>query len=82
MHLRCNQLQKIIVTVLFLWQWGCGHTESAKFYVLNSLTGSSAEIKTEESHTKLVLGIGPINLPEYLDRPHENCDDVKDLGEL
>ena len=69
MHLRCNQLQIIIVTVLLVWQWGCGHTESAKFYVLNSLTGSSAEIKTVESHTKLVLGIGPINLPEYLDRP-------------
>lgn len=54
---------------LLIWQWGCAHTESAKFYVLNSLTGSHSETKTEEIRPKAVLGIGPINLPEYLDRP-------------
>jgi len=69
MHLGFNQLKTFIVTALLIWQWGCAHTESAKFYVLNSLTAADSEIRKEENHAKVVLGIGPINLPEYLDRP-------------
>jgi uncharacterized lipoprotein YmbA len=57
------------VIVLLVGQWGCAHTESAKFYVLNSLAGNPSEVQTEENKLKVVLGIGPIKLPEYLDRP-------------
>jgi uncharacterized lipoprotein YmbA len=67
--MRFNPLKIIIITALLILPGGCAHTESAKFYVLNSLTGSNAVIKPEAGHNKLTLGIGPINLPEYLDRP-------------
>lgn len=69
MHLGFNQLKTFVVIALLIWQWGCAHTESAKFYVLNSLPPSDSEIRTEEKRTNVVLGIGPINFPEYLDRP-------------
>lgn len=69
MRLRFNRLKTFGMVVLLIWQWGCAHTESAKFYVLNSLTASNAENKAEANHNKITLGIGPINLPEYLDRP-------------
>lgn len=60
---------RFIVIVLLVGQWGCAHTESAKFYILNSMAGTPSEIQTEENKLKVVLGIGPIKLPEYLDRP-------------
>lgn len=69
MQFKHNPLKIIGLVVLLMWQWGCAHTESAKFYVLNSLTETASEKITEKNHSKVVLGIGPINLPEYLDRP-------------
>lgn len=49
---------------------GCGHTPTAKFYTLSSLTDS----KTAPAHTfpdqpKVIVGIGPISLPAYLIHP-------------
>ena len=69
MHLGLFHLLKKFILIVLLLQFGCAHSQSAKFYVLNSLTDSPMENKTERFPNTIVLGIGPINLPEYLDRP-------------
>jgi len=69
MRLRFIHVKVFCAVVLLIWQWSCAHTESARFYVLNSLPGVHSENTMKENPAKVVLGIGPIKLPEYLDRP-------------
>ncbi len=44
----------------------CAHTELSRFYVLNSLPAANGQ---DAERDDVVLGIGPIVMPEYLDRP-------------
>ena len=47
---------------------GCNATsQPSKFYLLNSL--SAAEQAMVKAHTELAIGIGPLDIPEYVDRP-------------
>jgi uncharacterized lipoprotein YmbA len=48
---------------------GCSRTAPARFYILSDMT--RAEIKAPARHEApcLTLGIGPVEMPEYLDRP-------------
>lgn len=45
---------------------GCGTTAPAKFYVLSAAQDAGA---AEAVRGDKVIGIGPVTLPEYLDRP-------------
>lgn len=48
---------------------GCGRTRTASFYTLNALTDPSTERQALPSEDGVAVGLGPIRLPEYLDRP-------------
>lgn len=48
---------------------GCARTAPSKFYILNSLQDSEAEQQTAPSAYDFTIGVGPIVIPEYLDRP-------------
>lgn len=48
---------------------GCaGTSPPANFYMLSSLPESIAGTKPTGDETKLAVGVGPVNLPDYLDR--------------
>ncbi len=46
---------------------GCAATQDTRFYLLSSLPRTAAGSQMKK--TELTLGIGPVNIPEYLDRP-------------
>ncbi len=48
---------------------GCATTQPSKFYVLSPLEASLPKSPTAGVNTGLGIGIGPINLPPYLNRP-------------
>lgn len=48
---------------------GCATTQSSQFYLLSSLGKENALDQANRGQKKLSLGIGPINIPKYLNRP-------------
>ena len=48
---------------------GCaGTTPPSDFYVLSALPQSSAQTRSDGDESRIAIGIGPVKLPEYLDR--------------
>jgi uncharacterized lipoprotein YmbA len=47
---------------------GCASTEPSRFYTLTPVPGSNAEVLSETAAQNLSVGVGPINMPDYLDR--------------
>ena len=62
---RREVLTTLIVGVLIVS--GCSLTQPSRFYTLSSLSDAGAA-KTE-AQTDLAVGVGPISLPNYTDRP-------------
>ena len=48
---------------------GCASTKPSRFYTLSPLTISEWGTKPEPAGQGVALGVGPIELPEHLDRP-------------
>jgi uncharacterized lipoprotein YmbA len=49
---------------------GCGgSSQRVEFYTLNPLSGMQAEANTAATDQKLSIGVGPVEIPEILDRP-------------
>lgn len=46
----------------------CASNAPSRFYVLSSLTGTGGEPETASDKRKVTIGIGPVELPAYLDR--------------
>ncbi len=59
----------IILSVLLMGFSGCATTQSTRFYLLSSLPQPQTPATGQGEKTNLTLGIGPINIPEYLQRP-------------
>jgi len=62
----------VLVIILSTWimsVWGCATTQPAKFYLLSSLATPDVVTKSKGKTSDLSLGIGPISLPKYLNRP-------------
>jgi hypothetical protein len=58
----------LILVFLFFFT-GCGTTKPSKFYTLNFLRTQDTAQKTTSSERDILIGIGPVNIPDYLDRP-------------
>jgi hypothetical protein len=48
---------------------GCASTEPARFYLLHSIPDAETEKTAATSKNGITVGIGPVELPAYLDRP-------------
>jgi uncharacterized lipoprotein YmbA len=49
---------------------GCASTAPTRFYSLNSLASTETELKDVPTIQHVAIGVGPIEIPDYLDRPH------------
>ncbi len=68
MQRTCEYWKSIGLVLVFLTLGGCGATtQPSKFYLLNSL--SSSEKAVSNVSAGMAIGIGPIHIPEYVDRP-------------
>ena len=56
-----------VLSLALLMLWGCGSTPPTRFYVLPTLTDAAP--LAPASKRELTIGIGPVTLPPYLDRP-------------
>jgi uncharacterized protein len=54
---------------LLLTLSGCASTPNANFYLLESLNGSRAAGGVVPLDQPIPIGLGPVTLPDYLDRP-------------
>jgi uncharacterized protein len=48
---------------------GCANTPPTRFYVLPTLTSADTAPGTSAAKRDLTIGVGPVTLPPYLDRP-------------
>jgi hypothetical protein len=48
---------------------GSGTQQTTKLYVLNSLYSAKGDIEVETITDKVVIGVGPVELPQYVNRP-------------
>ncbi|MGD8881780.1 MAG: PqiC family protein [Desulfobacterales bacterium] len=70
--MRIGFLKKVMlgVTLTTLLLAGCGSSsQRVEFYTLNPLTGIQAKANTPVTDQKLSIGVGPVEIPEILDRP-------------
>lgn len=58
-----------VVCVVLLNVLGCGTSQPSHFYLLRAMSPASASGLSEMKPTSLSLGLGPVTLPKYLDRP-------------
>ncbi len=48
---------------------GCGNTQPTHFYLLRAMDSSLSRVALETKDSGISLGLGPISIPKYLDRP-------------
>jgi len=48
---------------------GCASTKPSRFYTLSALASSETRTKAGATSLSIAIGVGPITLPEHLDRP-------------
>ena len=72
MH-RTLSLKNFVIIALFLalFAAGCvpGSTGPSRYFVLSPMLGEKAETQTLTGEDRVSVGIGPLDLPGYLDRP-------------
>lgn len=68
MNLRGNRPITWTMAGLFMLV-GCGSTPPTEFYTLSPLSASSQTAQTSVSRSDITIGVGPITIPEFLDRP-------------
>jgi uncharacterized lipoprotein YmbA len=68
MHRNLSRLAIAVTSAALLASAGCAETRPANFYILSSLPPSAAA-SLGAGGDKLSLGVGPVALPAYLDRP-------------
>jgi uncharacterized protein len=70
--MRAPQALRLVVKVLgvfLLTLGGCGTTQSSKFYMLESMSGARSLERVGVLDPAVSVGLGPVTLPDYLDRP-------------
>ncbi len=59
----------IMLVISFSIFAGCASTKSSSFYALSSIPNSTSDISLDAADSDITIGIGPIKIPDYLDRP-------------
>jgi len=63
------RLKVSLLVVPLLLMTGCARTLPAQFYVLSPMVQTVMEESTKKYTPGFLLAIGPVEIPEYLDRP-------------
>jgi uncharacterized lipoprotein YmbA len=58
-----------IGTILLVLAGCVGSSAPTRFYVLNSTLAKSAETEASAGARCIAIGVGPVDMPDYLDRP-------------
>ena len=66
---RCRPLPGALLSVVLLVLSSCAKTPPTRFYVLPALTGTETAALSSVVKPDLTIGVGPVTLPPYLDRP-------------
>jgi uncharacterized lipoprotein YmbA len=69
MPLLFSRLKALTIVFLLMYLAGCASSAPTRFYVLSPLTSSKAESQALKDEGCIAIGIGPVELPAYLDRP-------------
>jgi uncharacterized lipoprotein YmbA len=68
-----SRLFPVGIFVIFVAFWviypGCASSPPSRFYLLSSMSETGPEKKPSAEDRCLSIGIGPINIPDYLDQP-------------
>lgn len=65
----CLRLVLLALGICLVLSGGCASTKPSRFYTLSSMASSETETKSEATDQDVAIGVGPIKLPEHLDRP-------------
>ena len=68
MHRHAARFAALVLGAALLALAGCAQTSPTTFYILSSLPPATDE-SPATARDKLSLGVGPVTLPAYLDRP-------------
>lgn len=63
------KIRTIALLSLILILCSCGRTSPTRFYILNSISETGTEINKNKSKKKMIIGVGPVDIPDYLQRP-------------
>lgn len=66
--LRGKTLALALGTFLLAWS-GCARTKPARFYTLNPLKSSMEQPGRVSIEQGIIVAVGPVDIPDYLDRP-------------
>jgi uncharacterized lipoprotein YmbA len=59
----------VAIGLLSITLVGCGRSQGSRFYLLTSLSNSENQQQPAAPGQELAIGIGPVKLPQHLDRP-------------
>ncbi len=68
-HTRFNQISSIVLGVFLVTLTGCAGSAPSKFYQLSSLEPQNMASRDIQPEHSLMVAVGPIRMPDYLDRP-------------
>jgi len=70
--IRCRSLRLTVLVfcLCLLFLGGCVRTKPSKFYRLSAVVSVGSTIPAADAEPDFVVGVGPVKLPQYLDRPH------------
>jgi uncharacterized lipoprotein YmbA len=69
MHLLFSRPTTLTIVALLMHLAGCASSAPTRFYVLSPLASTQAESQALKDEGCVSIGIGPVELPAYLDRP-------------
>lgn len=67
-QIMCRTYVCLIVTCIIM-TYGCARTPQARFYILQPQPSAIDQSQPSVSVNDMIIGVGPVELPEYLDRP-------------
>jgi len=62
------RIKTILFGILLMLLAGCASTEPSRFYALTPMPGSDAGVLSETLAKDVSIGVGPVRIPDYLDR--------------
>ena len=67
-QIMCRTYVYLIVTCIIM-TYGCTRTPQSRFYILQPQPSAVDQAQPSVSVNDMIIGVGPVELPEYLERP-------------